>query len=366
MTSVFDMFRDQWTPITFTKAVPRNKPVRVRAAGEDVALFRDAEGRLGALIDRCPHRGVALSLGRVTEEGTLECPFHGWKFERDGACAKVPFCDLSAEKRERLGAISVPVREIAGMVWIFTGEDPAGSEPDVPTSLTEPGWSHFQFAEEWTTHWTRAMENMLDYPHLPYVHQRSIGRELRAPAERGGQLVLRTEPTSFGMNIVADVDGKPGGAGLDWRRPNGMVLHLDFGSRRMKQHVYCVPVDEKTTRMILISTRDFGLFWLFRPFFWLGDWSNTWILHEDRAVVESSQPPEVPRAGEEKSVATDAPTLIFRRWYWKTLKDRNHDRESADVPVTALVRRNGLREEALLDADQDPGTPTGENPRVAS
>lgn len=365
---MFSMFRDQWTPITFSRHVKAGRAHKVKVAGEDVALFRDRAGQLGALLDRCPHRGVALSLGRVTEKGTLECPFHGWKFERDGACAQVPFCDLSPLKRERLRATAIPVREIAGMVWIFTGRDAAGTEPDVPSSLTEPTWAHFEYFEEWSTHWTRAMENMLDYPHLPYVHRRSIGRALRAPAERGAELVLETKTTSFGMNILAHVDGKPGGAGLDWRRPNGMVLHLDFGTRRMKQHVYCVPVDEKTTRMMLVSTRDFGLFFLLRPFFALTDWSNTYILREDRAVVESSSPMEVPPAAEEKSVATDAPTLVFRRWYEKNLKaphkERSKDRESGDVPVSALLRRNGLREEALLDAQGDDGPSTGEVERA--
>lgn len=345
---MFELFRDEWTPATFADRIPRGRVVRVRVAGEDVALFRDREGKLAGLLDRCPHRGVALSNGRLTEAGTLECPFHGWKFEPDGACASVPFCDLSAEKRSRLGATRVHVREAGGMAWVFCGEDPRGIEPVLPPSLTEPGWSHFRYAEEWTTHWTRAMENMLDFPHLPYVHRRSIGRGLRAPAEGGAQLEMETRPTSWGMTIHSRVDGKEGMGGLEWRRPNGMVLHLQFGSRRMKQHVYCVPVDEKTTRMILITSRDFGLFWMLAPIYWLIDWSNTWILREDKEVVESSQPPEVPPPGDEKSVAIDGPTLAFRRWYLRELKPRARRGSGGEIPATALLRRGALREEAVV------------------
>lgn len=344
---MFAMFRNEWTPATFADRVPRGRVIRVKVAGEALALFRDQQGRLGALIDRCPHRGVALSNGRVTEAGTLECPFHGWKFERAGACASVPFCDLSSDKRARLSAAAIPVREIGGLVWIFTGQDAGGTEPVVPEALTDPGWSAFRYQEEWSTHWTRAMENMLDYPHLPYVHARTIGRGLRRPAESGGTLSLRTEDTGWGMRIHASVDGAPSQGGLEWRRPNGMVLHLHFGSRRMRQHVYCVPVDATTTRMILVTSRDFGLFRVLAPLYWLMDWSNTWILREDKAVVESSQPPEVPPPGDERSVATDGPTLAFRRWYLRELRPRA--REGTHVPVTMLVRRNGLREEAPLD-----------------
>lgn len=335
---LFAGFAGQWTPVDLASRLRRGRTLATRVAGEKVVLFRDAQGALGAMIDRCPHRGVALSLGRVTERGTLECPFHGWEMEKDGACARVPWCDLSEEKRTRLSATGLPVREAGGLLWIFTGTDAHGEEPDLPEALAEDGrWSRYFLVEEWSTHWTRAMENMLDYPHLPFVHRGSIGRGLRAPAAGEGMLELRTDAAPFGMRIHATVDGRSSGAGLEWRRPNGMVLILDAGRRRMRQHVYCVPVDERTTRMILVTTRDFGLY---NPLFWLFDQFNRVILHEDRAVVESSDPPAVPRPRFEKSVATDAPTLAFRRWYFDVLVDRKR----VDVPLGSLVRSRGGKE----------------------
>jgi hypothetical protein len=107
----------------------------------------------------------------------------------------------------------------------------------------------------------------------------------------------------------------------------------------MKQHIYCVPVDEKVTRMMLSSTRDFGLFALLASLYWLLDWSNVWILREDRAVVESSQPPRGAAPEREKSVALDGPTLAFRRWYRRELKPRAS--QKVDVPATSL--RKGVR-----------------------
>ncbi len=330
---MFDLLPDQWTPIAIAGRPRRGQVVAMKIAGESLAVFRDRGGRLGALIDRCPHRGVALSGGRVTEAGTLACPFHGWKFERDGRCAQVPFCDLSEDKRARLGATAIPILERGGLLWVFTGLDARGTEPELPDALGAAGWSQFRYQEDWSTHWTRAMENMLDYPHLPYVHQRTIGRALRAPAESGASLALRTEATPTGMRIHASIDARDSMAQLEWRRPNGMVLHLHFGRRRMRQHVYCVPIDRETTRMILISTRDFGRLLFLRPLFWLSDWSNAWILREDKAVVESSRPSEVPPPGEEKSVAIDAPTLAFRRWYFHECL-----RPKIDVEAQSLVR----------------------------
>ena len=79
----FDGFADVWTPVLLRRKLT-SKPVRLVIANEPLVLFRDGRGGVGALLDRCPHRGVALSLGRITD-GTLECPFHGWRFDISGA-----------------------------------------------------------------------------------------------------------------------------------------------------------------------------------------------------------------------------------------------------------------------------------------
>ena len=114
--TLFPSFPNQWTPVLIARDL-RTKPVQVRVGGTNVALFR-ADGRVGALLDSCPHRGVALSLGKV-ENGCLVCPFHGWEFKGDGACAHVPFNpELNLD---RVRATPVPVRELGGLIWLFTG-----------------------------------------------------------------------------------------------------------------------------------------------------------------------------------------------------------------------------------------------------
>ena len=128
----FDGFADVWTPVCLRRRIGR-KPVRVVIANEPLVLFRDGRGGLGALLDRCPHRGVALSLGRVVADGTLECPFHGWRFDVAGANRAVP---LNPEARcETLGAMAIPVREIGDLVWVYTHPKAMDvPEPVVPES----------------------------------------------------------------------------------------------------------------------------------------------------------------------------------------------------------------------------------------
>jgi phenylpropionate dioxygenase-like ring-hydroxylating dioxygenase large terminal subunit len=318
--TVFEGFADVWTPIITARELGA-KPVAVRLAGEPVVLYRDGRGAVGALIDRCPHRGVKLSLGRVTGGGEIECPFHGWCFDRQGACTHVPLSPPAAPR----GAVAVPAREAGGLIWVFTGAE-APTEPDVPEALLQPGWARWVHHEDWACHWTRAMENMIDMLHVPFVHRRTIGRRQRAAIRRDSVMRIHLEETDAGFRTRSELDGAMQQASVEWRKPNGMVLWLMPGAppeTGFRQHVFCVPIDAATTRMFVISTRTFLRY---NPLGWLSDQFNRIILTEDRAIVESSQPPVVPPPAEESSAATDAPTLHFRRWYFRTLASRGAER----------------------------------------
>jgi phenylpropionate dioxygenase-like ring-hydroxylating dioxygenase large terminal subunit len=327
---MFSGFAGVWTPIVPSRSLGK-KPLALRLADEPVALFRDGDGRVGALIDRCPHRGVALSLGRVNERGCLECPFHGWSFARDGACVNIPLNVMPADKRERYAATGLPVRESGGLIWVFTGTDSAGTEPSVPEALTEPGWTRWIHDEVWNAHWTRAMENMLDTPHVPFVHRRTIGRAMRARMRPDSVLRMTVEPEPYGARFVAELDGESTGAALRWRRPNGMELHIPIPDKKMRLQIFCVPIDALHTRMIVIASRNF-LHW--GPLAWLSNQFNRYIVFEDRALVQSSQPPEVPPPGDEVSIASDGPTLHFRRYYFRELKQSGGE---ALIPASRLT-----------------------------
>src|SRR6185369_15236278 len=73
---------DHWHPVLDSEEL-RDAPVPALVAGREIVVFRTREGGLGALPDRCPHRGMRLSLGRV-ERGCLVCPYHGWRWAPDG------------------------------------------------------------------------------------------------------------------------------------------------------------------------------------------------------------------------------------------------------------------------------------------
>ncbi len=281
-------------------------------AGTPVALFRDGEGRVAAMLDRCPHRGVSLSLGEV-RGGCLACPFHGWEFDAKGSVCRVPWNPDA--KLSTLRGVTFPTRELAGQVWIYTDpvEEPP-SEPEVHASILAPGVRVSGFAVEWKTHWTRAMENMLDWPHLPFIHRKTIGRELQKKSAARMEIAWEEHP--WGAHTSIKIDGRDEPGALDFRWPNQMNLHISPPGKLLLMLVSCVPIDEGRTRMLLTMARNFMTSPLFDIFFHK---MNARIADEDRAVVESSHPAIVPPAGEERSVRTDGPTLAFRKRYFAEL-----------------------------------------------
>lgn len=305
-----------WTPVLGSSQL-RDAPVPIVLAGEKLVLFRSERGP-AALLDRCPHRGVALSLGRV-REGCLECPFHGWRFDAHGEATAIPWNPDA--RRELLGAVSVPAAEVGGVIWVHTA--PTLAPPPLPALATILARRSSSVVKEQSvrTHWSRVMENTLDAPHLPFVHRWTSGAAARAPAEAGARMDTRFSPTAWGGDIHWSVGGAttgPNQGRIRYHAPNVMQLLAPGaegeGEGVPDQLVAVVPVDATHTRALSILAPGLSLFRVLD--FFLGQ-RLQW---EDRHVVESHDPPEVPRLGAEVSVRTDRATLAFRRLYDATFR----------------------------------------------
>jgi len=219
-------------------------------------------------------------------------------------------------KLANLHADAVPARELGGQIWIYTTTNAAADgEPAVNEYFAAPGVRVCGTAVEWRAHWTRAMENMLDWPHLAFVHRASIGREL--VKLRAGRMDVDREEHPWGVRSRVTLDGAARPGILDYRWPNQMNLHITLLGRKVLLTVACVPIDSQRTRMLLSIVRPFFTSRLFDGLF---NYSNRRIAKEDQAIVESSSPAEIADAHDEKSVRTDALTLRFRKDYLARLK----------------------------------------------
>jgi phenylpropionate dioxygenase-like ring-hydroxylating dioxygenase large terminal subunit len=154
-----------------------DKPLGRRLLGEPVVLFRQADRSVAALIDRCPHRLVPLSMG-VCVEGRIRCGYHGLEFDGNGQCVHIPAQSIiprSAHTR------SFPVIERYGMVWIWMG-DPALADPAQLPKVErygEPGWEMLEGGYQYhPSNYRNIIENLMDPAHTTFVHANTIGNPL--------------------------------------------------------------------------------------------------------------------------------------------------------------------------------------------
>ena len=137
-----------WVPVALSREL-KSKPLARRVADVPLVLFRGAEG-VSVLKDRCPHRNYPLSGGKVYN-GTLRCPYHGWRFDGAGRCVDVPGADKGCDI-SRLGAERIAAVERFGAIFVrLEGGDQA--PPFEPPPLLGD-----------------ALENILDPFHTNFIH----------------------------------------------------------------------------------------------------------------------------------------------------------------------------------------------------
>jgi len=144
--------------------------------------------------------------------------------------------------------------------------------------------------------------------------------------------VTSWEEMPWGGRQRSSLDGDTNLAHLDFHRPNMMSLHIPIPGKRFTILALVVPVDAQTTRLMVVGARDFLRWRGLNPLFNL---SNGIIADQDKAVVESSDPPVVPPPSHEVSVATDRPTLAFRKYYFAELTAGRSDAASTAEPRAA-------------------------------
>lgn len=199
-----------------------SKPVSRELFDTPIVLFRDANGTARALLDRCAHRNVPLSLGRC-EAGQIECAYHGWRFDGEGQCRSVPGLPQVGEHFGR-SVSTFAVREVQGLIWVWGEADrtPAGEPFTVPHLEDQRYHSiHYDFEFEATLHATA--ENILDVPHTAFLHRglfRGAGKRNRIVAE------LQLETDRVGVRYRGEP--RPGGLVGKLLAPRGgEVQHWD-------------------------------------------------------------------------------------------------------------------------------------------
>ncbi|MBO6784696.1 MAG: Rieske (2Fe-2S) protein, partial [Alphaproteobacteria bacterium] len=152
------LLRRFWYPIAPSSELG-DKPLPFTLLGEDIVLWRTADGSPGALRDRCCHRTAKLSRG-WTEKGCLVCGYHGWAYDKSGAVVDVPQRPDGGIPKG-LATEALHVEERHGVVWVAL-DDPLYDIPAM-AELTDPEFRRIdEFYEVWAAPGLRIMENSFD------------------------------------------------------------------------------------------------------------------------------------------------------------------------------------------------------------
>jgi len=164
------MMRRYWLPaIAGEDVVTGNAPSRVRLLGEDLIVFRNADGVVGVLDESCPHRGASLALAR-TEDCGIRCLYHGWKFDVTGNVIDTPAEPADSGFKAKVPSIGYPAYEAGGLVWTFLG--PRGSEPPrMDFDWTYGPDSHRVIVRSRVEcNWLQCVEGVVDSSHVNFLH----------------------------------------------------------------------------------------------------------------------------------------------------------------------------------------------------
>jgi phenylpropionate dioxygenase-like ring-hydroxylating dioxygenase large terminal subunit len=249
--------------------------------GEPVLLGRSKGGELFALRDICPHRAAPLSAGRFHREAsgeeTVECPYHGWRFAADGACAAIPsLVDGQAMDVSRIRVRRYPVAESQGLVFVWApGEARGPTEPSEPPPAfpgVVGGAPKLVDRMDFESHIDHAVVGLMDPAHGPYVHQQWWWRSAKSQHEKAkrfepretGFAMVRHEP-SKNSRAYAVLGGEPL-TEITFRLPGLRWEHVTVGRRQVLSLTCLMPVSERKTRITQIVWSDHPAFMVLKPF----------------------------------------------------------------------------------------------------
>lgn len=317
----------------------RERPLALRLQGTPLVLYRDANGEPRALLDRCPHRNVPLSLGRCRPDGTLECAYHGWRFDSNGRCVHIPTLR---------GAVSALARNVAthavcerdGWVWIWSTADEAPShDPYRFRYLGAPDYATVRHSADAPATLFSTIENALDVPHTAFLH-----RGLFRSGSRGLELRVRVHRRAD--RVEAEYIGEPRPTGLVAKLlspSGGTVEHFDrFILPSIAQVEYRIGnethfvADTAATPIDDFQTRIFAVVSLRSSFLspWIAPIVKPLALRvfaQDARILEA-QTQTIRRFGEERFASTEVDVLGKHIWRLLRAAERgdHHSPEERD------------------------------------
>jgi len=288
MAGEAEPLRGLWYMPALASSLKPGQMRREMLLGEPVLLGRMHDGQAFAMRDICPHRGVPLSAGKILAENTVECPYHGWRFRRDGVCSAIPsLVDGQDFTPDKIRVKHYPVREQDGLLWVYVAaknEAPGIEPPRVPAPDAVPRWHE---AQSFPCDIDHAVIGLMDPAHGPYVHNHwwwnrtpRVKEKHYAPLPMGFVMTAH-KPSKAAYSLLGDVTTE-----ITFELPStrfeiirGTLLGRAFIIVGL---TVCTPRDDDHTDVIQVFYWPGWLFFI-RPFFVA---LGPTFIGDDRKIVE--------------------------------------------------------------------------------
>jgi len=241
-----------WFPVERSDRLGRGAKQSVTFWKQDIAIFRDEQGVVHAVEDRCAHRQLKLSLGEV-KGCNLVCDYHGWAFDGKGQCVHIPH-EVKAKQRPDIRIRSYDTAEKYGLIWVFPGDPDKAKTTPLPTLKQLDGDDPLPFISidfTWKTHHSMIAENVCDFyhEHLHRKYKPFSKPKLAEVLDKGDALEIHYNTSfmeSLLIRLMADTQG------TDFQR---IKVFYDYPYQRSDidgkyfHWLFMLPMDETTTRV---------------------------------------------------------------------------------------------------------------------
>ena len=315
------MLNNFWYAVEFSNKIT-DRPQLVKILDRELVLYRTTDGKIQAIENNCVHRGAALANGWV-EGDCIVCPYHGWHYQPDGICVKIPSLLPNVRIPDRAKMTTYRVHEKYAWIWIFFGSSELADPLTIPHSpqFQDPQLRSIQGEFHCNANYERVLENGLDFAHAPFVHGGAFGNPDAPEVENltldnypGGAsatVFLDANPPKGLWKFLAKKERSPIKTRTGFFLPNITFLEVNLPFGQLIIWTAHVPIDSQTTVSKWTN---------FRSFF-TGKWADRdafdrtiKIFEQDKPIVESQRPQIIPtELDAELSVPADALQLQYRK-----------------------------------------------------
>jgi 5,5'-dehydrodivanillate O-demethylase len=354
-----ELLRRYWQALCPVAEITSSKPKkRVRILGEDLVVYRSAEGELVCIEEHCSHRGVSLYRGFI-EEGGIRCCYHGWKFDCSGRCVERPF--ETSETPAAANLRTYPVETLGGIAFAYMGPDPAKAPPlprwDVLARTDRP--RKILTVPIHNCNWLQIQENTVDSVHSYYLHGHLANAE--GVDLQGGKsaffyrhiVAYDWRTCEWGVEKVLKYDGAPE---IEVRPPLIFpnVLRIPEGPRQALH--FRIPVDDEHTRIIRVDIHppesgeivpgdETPFAYEFDPPDWDDDGELNTFRRQDRVAWETQG--VIADRSREVLGASDRGIVLYRRM----LSEQIDRVERGEAPTVAVVAERDR--DRIIDFSQE-------------